>query len=74
MAEKDRQMAMNSQDDQSNRTYDIAGKLFEAAQRAPQGSATRRGLQNAFTKKYMAAEAMWHIEREQEKKREGQAG
>lgn len=63
-------MALNSADDQSNRTYDIAHQLAQAAQRAPQGSATRRGLWNAFTKKYMVAEAAWHIEREQEKKQE----
>jgi hypothetical protein len=64
-------MAMNSQDDQSNRTYDICHKLFEAAQRTPEGSATRRGLYKAFDKKYAVAEAAWHIEREQEKKQEG---
>lgn len=64
-------MAMNSSKDQSNRTYDIAHELAQAAQRAPEGSATRRGLWNAFTKKYMAAEAMWHIERELEKRNEG---
>lgn len=68
---KDRQMAMNSSDDQSNRTYDIAHQLAQAAQRAPAGSATRRGLWNAFDKKHVAAEAMWFIEREQEKKNEG---
>jgi hypothetical protein len=59
-------MAMNSENDQSNRTYDAAHKLAEAAQRAPKGSATQRGLWNAFTKKHMAAEAMWQIERERE--------
>jgi hypothetical protein len=64
-------MAMNSDKDQSNRTYDVAHKLWEAAQRAPKDSATRRGLENAFEKKHVAAEAMWHIEREQEKKQEG---
>lgn len=66
-------MALKSSNDQSNRTYDLARKLAQAAQRAPQGSATRRGLWNAFTKKFMVAEAMWHIEREQEKKEEGKA-
>lgn len=63
-------MAMNSEDDQSNRTYEIAHKLAEAAQRAPWGSATRRGLWNAFEKKGTVADAAWHIEREQEKKQE----
>jgi hypothetical protein len=63
-------MAMNSENDQSNRIYDTAHKLAEAAQRAPKGSATRRGLWNAFTQKHMVAEAAWHIEREQEKKQE----
>jgi len=63
-------MAFKGPKDQSNRTYDIAHKLAEAAQRAPKGSATRNGLWNAFTKKHVAAEAMWHIEREQEKKDE----
>lgn len=63
-------MAFKSSNDQSNRTYEIAHKLAEAAQRAPKGSATRSGLWNAFTKKHVAAEAMWHIEREQEEKEE----
>lgn len=63
-------MAMNSDKDQSNRTYDKANALAEAAQRAPKGSATQRGLWNAFDKKFMVAEAAWHIEREQEKKEE----
>lgn len=63
---------MNSDKDQSNRMYDIANHLAQAAQRAPQNSATRRGLWNAFTKKYMVAEAAWHLEREQEKKQENE--
>jgi hypothetical protein len=66
-------MAMNSDKDQSNRTYDDVHKIFEAAQRVPKGSATWRGLLNAFDKKYVVAEAMWQIEREQEKKQEGKA-
>jgi hypothetical protein len=66
-------MALKSADDQSNRIYDIAHKLAQAAQCAPEGSATRRGLWNAFTKKYMVAEVAWHIEREQEKREEDES-
>lgn len=49
-------MAMNSDSDQSNRTYTISHKLFEAAERAPKDSATRRGLLNASEKQEIKQE------------------
>jgi hypothetical protein len=66
-------MTQNSSDP-SNKKYWDAHFLAEAAQRAPQGSATRRGLWNAFTKKHMTAEAMYQIEKEREDRNEKTKG
>jgi hypothetical protein len=53
----------------SDDKYWDAHLLADAAQRAQKGSATRRGLWNAFTKKRMVAEAMDQLEKELEQKK-----
>lgn len=70
--ERESMMTENS-NDPSNKKYWDAHLLAEAAQKAPKGSATRRGLWNAFSKKAMTAEAMRLIEKELESKGEGKS-
>lgn len=52
------------QQDKSVERYWESHLLAQAAQKAVPGSATRRGLWNAFTKKKMVAETMDQIEEE----------
>ena len=50
--------------------YWDAHLLAQAAQNSVLGSATRRGLWNAFTKKRVVADAMDEIEKEKDKRQD----